>query len=108
MQIPEVDDQKEAIWTERHSLLYAVHLIYLCSILYFISPANPSTIDNKSKINPVKIGKSVICYSNVLIKDGITIGDFSRVGGGSVVVENIPQKTFYAGVPAKLIKNRDF
>ena len=60
--------------------------------------------DEHDEINPVKIGKAVICYSNVIISQGIIIGDYARVGASSVVIKNIPDKTFYAGVPAKFIK----
>lgn len=61
--------------------------------------------DEFDKKNPVIIGEAVICYSNVIISQGVKINDFSRVGASSVVIRDIPKKMFYAGVPAKFIKN---
>ena len=60
--------------------------------------------DEHDEINPVIIGKAVICYSNVIISQGIIIGDYVRVGASSVVVKDIPEKEFWAGVPARFIK----
>lgn len=60
--------------------------------------------DEHDKINPVKIGKGVICYSGVIISQRVSIGEYTRVGAGSIVLKNLESKAFYAGVPAKLIK----
>ena len=54
---------------------------------------------------PVRIGKAVLCWARVIISPGVSLGKYSRVGAGSVVVRDIPEKTFYAGIPAKLIKS---
>lgn len=61
--------------------------------------------DETDAINPVIIGDSVICYSGVIISQNITIGDYSRVAAGSVVINSINEKTFVGGVPAKIIKS---
>lgn len=63
--------------------------------------------DEKEEINPVIVGKSCIIYSGAIISQGINISDFARVGAGSVVVRNIQQREFVAGIPAKLIRIRD-
>jgi len=60
--------------------------------------------DETDIINSVLIGESVICYSGVIISQNVTIGDYSRVAAGSVVINNIDEKTFVGGVPAKIIK----
>ena len=60
--------------------------------------------DEHDEINPVIIGKAVICYSNVIISQGIIIGDYVRVGASSVAIKDIPEKEFWAGVPARFIK----
>lgn len=53
---------------------------------------------------PVVIGNNVWIGSSVTILPGITIGDHSIVGAGSVVTKDVPENSVYAGVPARLIK----
>ncbi len=55
-------------------------------------------------INSVEIEDSVICYSGVIISQNVTIGKYSRVAAGSVVIKNIENSTMVGGVPAKFIK----
>lgn len=64
--------------------------------------------DEKEKINPVNIGKACIIYSGSIISQGVSIGNYVRVGAGSVVLKNINEYEFVAGIPAKLIKIRRF
>ena len=53
---------------------------------------------------PVKIGKKVWIGSNCTILPGVTIGDNSVIGAGSVVVKSIPANVIAVGNPAKVIK----
>lgn len=64
---------------------------------------------NRKKIYtaPVNIGKNVIVYTRCTILGGVTIGDNSIIGAGSVVTKDIPADCFAAGNPAKVIKNLD-
>lgn len=50
----------------------------------------------------VKKGASI--GSNATILCGITIGENSLIGAGSVVTKNVPANTVVAGNPAKIIK----
>jgi len=50
----------------------------------------------------VKKGASI--GSNATILCGITIGENSLIGAGSVVTKNVPPNTVVAGNPAKIIK----
>ena len=64
-----------------------------------------------NKINPnesytIEIKNDVWIGSNVLIMDGITIGNGSIVAAGSVVVKDVEPYSVVGGVPAKLIKHR--
>lgn len=63
--------------------------------------------ENETK-KEVQIGKSVILYCGVIISPGVMINDYARVGAGSVVIKDIGEMEFHAGVPAKLIYKRDF
>lgn len=53
---------------------------------------------------PVHIGKRSFIGGNVIILKGVTIGEESVVGAGSVVTRDIPPKEIWAGNPAKYIK----
>ncbi len=53
----------------------------------------------------VVIGNNVTLYANVIISPGVKIGDNSIVYAGSVVTNDIPPNSVYAGVPAKYIKS---
>ena len=55
----------------------------------------------------VIIGKGVWVSSNATIIGPCTIGDYSVIGVGAVVVGDVKPKSFYAGVPAKCIKQLD-
>ena len=53
---------------------------------------------------PVTIGKNVKIYSKTIILGGVTIGDNSVIGAGSIVTKDIPSNVFAGGNPAKVIK----
>lgn len=53
---------------------------------------------------PVHIGNDVWIGSSVTVVPGVSIGNNSIIGAGSVVTRNIPANSVYAGVPARLIR----
>lgn len=53
-----------------------------------------------------EIGHDVWIGSNVLIKQGVKIGNGSIIAMGSVVTKDIPDYSIAGGVPAKVIRNR--
>ena len=53
---------------------------------------------------PISIGKGVFIASRVTIIGGTRIGDNAVIGAGSVVTKDIPECTFAAGSPARVIK----
>lgn len=58
---------------------------------------------------PINVGNSVWIGANVTILPGVTIGDKSVIGAGSVVTKDIPPNVVAVGVPCKVIKtiNKD-
>lgn len=53
----------------------------------------------------VTIGRLTLIGMGTKIIQGVKIGKNCTIGAGSVVLKNIPDNSFFAGVPAKLIKN---
>ncbi len=56
------------------------------------------------KLEETWIGKGVSIGSSATILCGITIGENSIIGAGSVVTKNIPANKIAAGVPAKILR----
>jgi maltose O-acetyltransferase len=54
---------------------------------------------------PITIGDEVWLGSGVIVLPGVTIGDRSTVGAGSVVTDDIPPDTLALGTPAKVIRH---
>lgn len=57
----------------------------------------------KPKVEPVSIGKHVWIGFKCAILKGVTIGDYSIVGAGSVVTHSVPSNTIVAGNPARQV-----
>ncbi|MBR1554985.1 MAG: sugar O-acetyltransferase [Oscillospiraceae bacterium] len=53
---------------------------------------------------PVRIGNHVWIGGSVNINYGVTIGDNTIIGSGSVVTRNIPSGVVAAGVPCRIIR----
>lgn len=53
---------------------------------------------------PIKIGNDVWIASNVTVCGGVTIGDRSVIGAGSVVTKDIPEGVLAAGNPCRVIR----
>jgi len=70
-----------------------------------------SIIEDYVTINPgvhingkTIIGDSTYVGTGVVMKQGIKIGSESIIGAGSVLLENVPERSLYVGVPAQLKK----
>ncbi|MBF8964500.1 sugar O-acetyltransferase [Pontibacter sp. FD36] len=53
---------------------------------------------------PITIGEDVWIGGSAVICPGVTIGDRSVIGAGSVVTKNIPADVFAAGNPCRVIR----
>lgn len=58
-----------------------------------------------SDAKDVTLQKGCWLGANCIILPGVTIGENSVVGAGSLVTKNIPKNTVYAGNPAMFLKN---
>ena len=55
-------------------------------------------------IEPIHIGNNVWIGSRVLILKGVSIGDNSVIGAGSIVTRSIPSNSLAVGIPAKVVR----
>jgi maltose O-acetyltransferase len=53
---------------------------------------------------PIVIKDGAWIASGVIICPGVTIGENSVIGAGSVVTRDVPDNCFYAGIPARFVK----
>ncbi|MGG0464572.1 sugar O-acetyltransferase [Priestia aryabhattai] len=53
---------------------------------------------------PITIGNKVWLGANVIVNPGVTIGENSIIGSGSVVTQDIPSNVVAVGNPCKVIK----
>ncbi|MCC7211908.1 MAG: serine O-acetyltransferase [Candidatus Brocadia sp.] len=63
------------------------------------------TTIEKVKRHP-NLGQKVVVGSNACILGNITIGDYARIGSGSVVTKDVPPHATVVGVPGRVIKQR--
>jgi acetyltransferase-like isoleucine patch superfamily enzyme len=63
---------------------------------------NPETAYEKAM--PVMIGDNVFIGTKAIILKGVTIGENSVIGAGSVVVRSLPANVIAAGNPCKIIR----
>lgn len=77
----------------------------------FITDFNHKYADDKKlmfeqgyEIKPVTIGDNVWIGTHAVILPGVTIGDRSVIGAGSVVTKDVPANSVVVGNPAKIIK----
>mgnify|MGYP000105977477 CR=1 FL=1 len=56
---------------------------------------------------PVTVGDQVWIGGQSVLTPGVTIGDRSVVGAGSVVVDDVPDDVVVAGNPARVVKELD-
>ncbi|HSW44502.1 MAG TPA: hypothetical protein VLM89_02920 [Phycisphaerae bacterium] len=54
-----------------------------------------------------RIGSNVIIYAGAKVLGGITIGDNVAVGANAVVTEDVRPDVFVAGIPARVVGQRD-
>ncbi len=57
---------------------------------------------------PVVVEDDVLIGANAVIVEGIHIGRGAIVGAGAVVLEDVPENMVVGGVPARIIKKKDF
>jgi len=70
-------------------------------------PIDLPIIQTDLDIKPVRIQKWADIGTNAVILPGITVGQGAIVGAGAVVTHDVPPFSVVAGVPARVIRQRD-
>ncbi|MBD8490085.1 hypothetical protein IFO69_15110 [Echinicola sp. CAU 1574] len=73
-----------------------------------MSPYLNNIPDRTVKNRGINIEDGVWIGGHCIILKGVTIGERSVIGAGSVVSKNIPKNEVWAGNPAKFIKKIDY
>jgi acetyltransferase-like isoleucine patch superfamily enzyme len=81
------------------------HVVIMTYNHVFEDPSIPIRFQDL-ELNRVSIGEGVWLGTHVVVLPGVTIGDGSVVGAGSVVTKDIPPYCIAVGVPAKVIRKR--
>lgn len=64
-------------------------------------------INQKAILSPVRIKDDVWLGAGVRVLPGVTLGEGSIIGAGSIVTRNIPDYEIWAGNPARFIRVRE-
>lgn len=75
-----------------------------CSITSVTHSKKTSLFNQTNIFGEINIGNNVWIGSHAIILPGVTIGNNSIIGAGSVVTKNVDENSVYAGVPAKKIE----
>lgn len=71
-------------------------------------PLSPELRLKKAQFNlPIVIEKNVWIGAGAIILPGVTIGENSVIGAGSIVTKNIPKNMLAYGSPCKVIRGID-
>lgn len=74
----------------------------------FYTAGHPLDYDQRNKgleyAKPITVGNNVWFGGNVTVMPGVKIGNNSVIGGGSVVIKDIPDNIVAVGNPCKVIK----
>jgi acetyltransferase-like isoleucine patch superfamily enzyme len=71
-------------------------------------PADMPIITTELVVKPVVVGRGADIGMNASILPGVRIGAHSIVGTGSVVTHDVPDYAIVAGVPARVLRFRDY
>lgn len=77
--------------------------VQLLAVSHGVDPNN--RLAKHNYVDDIVIGENVWLGGGVIVLAGVTIGKNAVIGAGSVVTKDIDEQCFYAGNPAKKIRN---
>ena len=79
--------------------------VTICTASHPISPALRKKALQYNR--PVRIGENVWIGAGAIIMPGVTIGDRSVIGAGSLVLRDVPPDVVVVGSPARVLRSVD-
>lgn len=73
----------------------------------FSEPSSPVISNRRLVIAPVRIGDFVWLGERVMVLKGVTVGERSVIGAGSIVTRDIPPLSLAVGSPARVVRRYD-
>jgi acetyltransferase-like isoleucine patch superfamily enzyme len=98
---------REKIEIGKNCLIAANCQIFDCNAHELLMDRPHERIKNTGVTKPIKICDNVWIGAHCIILPGVTIGEGSVVGAGSIVTKDVLPHTIVAGNPAKLIEKKD-
>lgn len=77
--------------------------VQLLAVSHDVDPQ--SRLEKYNYVDDIIIGNNVWLGGGVIILAGVIIGDNAVIGAGSVVTKNVDEQSFYAGNPARKIRD---
>ncbi|MDO5655180.1 MAG: sugar O-acetyltransferase [Flavobacteriaceae bacterium] len=75
----------------------------------FYTAGHPENVDLRNEgleyVRPISVGNNVWIGGNVVVLPGVSIGDNTIIGAGSVVTKDIPDNVVAVGSPCKVIRS---
>lgn len=83
--------------------------VFLAPNCGFYTAGHPIDVEQRNSglefAYPIKIGNNVWIGANVAVLPGVTIGDNTVIGAGSIVTRDIPSGVVAVGNPCKIIRD---
>lgn len=92
-----------AVWNHQLNMVANHSFIFGC---YHVPEIDNQLFCHADFNKKYVIGNDVWLGANVILRNGVTIGNGVRAAAGAVITKDIPDYAIVAGVPAKIIKYR--
>jgi acetyltransferase-like isoleucine patch superfamily enzyme len=79
---------------------------FISTVNHNIGDTEKSIMEQGSTLKAIKIENDCWLGANVIVLPGVTIGEGSVIGAGSVVTKDIPSYSISYGVPARIVDKR--
>lgn len=82
--------------------------VFIAPNCSFYTAGHPLEVELRNKgleyAKPIKVGDNVWIGGNVIVLPGVTIGDNTVIGAGSVVTKDVPSNVLAVGNPCRVIR----
>jgi len=90
----------------KHGIVIGSDVRIAPNVCFHAAGHNIASLDYSHSGGQITVGNEVWIGAGVIVLPGVTIGDRSVIGAGSVVTMDIPHDSVAAGAPARVVKKR--